>query len=107
MEALLKHLKKHAPYYILGFLCTVVVAVVSYNILNRRVENFQEPSGPAVASGAPVKLPKDTCVPLKSQIDQYRQIKEQHKDIVILNLDDTLKDLERYFREYGCELHTY
>jgi hypothetical protein len=106
MEALLKHIKKHAPYYILGFLSTLVVAFVSYNVLNRRVENFQEPSGPAVASGAPVRLSKETCIPLKSQIDQYLQVKQQYKDTRILNLDDTLKDLEKYFREYGCDLHT-
>ena len=107
MEALLKHVKKHAPYYLVGFLCTLVVAFVSYNILNRRVENFQDPSGPAVAGGSSVKLPKETCIPLKSQIDQYRQVKEQHKDTVILNLDDTIKNLEKYFRDYGCDLHTY
>ena len=104
---LLKHVKNHAAYYLLGFLSILVVAFISYTLLNRRLENFQDPSGPAVAGGAPVKLPKHTCIPLKEQIDQYRQVKEEHKDIQILNLDDTIKDLEKYFREYGCELHTY
>jgi hypothetical protein len=104
---LLKHIKNYASYYLFGFLSILGVAFISYYLLNRRLENFQDPSGPAVAGGVPVKLPKETCVALKSQIDQYNQVKEQYKDMKILNLDDTLKDLEKYFREYGCDLHTY
>ena len=107
MEGVLRHLKKYISYYFIGFLSLVAFAVFSYRPSSKRVENFQEPSGPAVASGAPVKLPKESCVPLKSQIDQYRQVKEQHKDTMILNLDETIQGLEKYFREYGCELHTY
>jgi hypothetical protein len=110
MEELLRHVKKYTLYYILGTLCFIVVASISYNLLNRRVENFQEKpetASPTVAAGAPVKLSKDMCINLKSQINQYRQVKDQHKDIEVLNLDETLKLLETYFKDFGCELHTY
>ena len=107
MEVVLRHLKTYIAYYFVGFIFLVAFTVYTYRRPVKPVENFQEPSGPAVASGAPVKLPKESCIPLKSQIDQYRQVKEQHKDTRILNLDETIQSLEVYFREYGCELHTY
>lgn len=107
MEHIMAYIKQLFNPYILLILCFSAGVVIYYYITNRRIENFQEPSGPAVAAGSVVKLPKETCLQLKSQIDQYLQVRQQYKDTVILNLDETIVSLEKYFREYGCELHSY
>lgn len=110
IESILKRRSREAIYYAVGSITLIVVAFITYRILNKKVDKFQDYEGEPVAAGATVatvKLPKATCIPLKSQIDQYKQVKQEHSDIVIMNLDETIRDLERYFKEYGCDTHTY
>lgn len=78
----------------------VIVACIAAGIafgLYRRKEGFQD-----VAAGTTVKLSKESCIPLKSQIDQYKKVREDHKDIKIVDLDTTIEKLEKYYTTYGC-----
>jgi hypothetical protein len=64
----------------------------------RRKEGFQD-----VAADTTVKLSRESCIPLKSQIDQYKKVREDHKDIMIVDLDTTIEKLEKYYKTYGCD----
>jgi hypothetical protein len=82
----------------------ILIAAASYMFFYRRVEKFQDVP---VAAGAPVRLPKETCEPLKSQLDQYKKVRQEHKDVMIVDLDTTIETLQEYFVKYGCDLHRY
>jgi len=41
-------------------------------------------------------------MPLKSQIDQYKKVREDNKDVMIVDLDTTIEKLEKYYTTYGC-----
>ena len=78
----------------------VIVACIAAGIafsIYRRKEGFQD-----VAAGTTVKLSKESCMPLKSQIDQYKKVREDNKDIMIVDLDTTIEKLEKYYTTYGC-----
>jgi hypothetical protein len=82
----------------------ILIAAASYMFFYRRVEKFQDVP---VAAGASVRLPKETCEPLKSQLDQYKKVRQEHKDVMIVDLDTTIETLQEYFVKYGCDLHRY
>jgi hypothetical protein len=82
----------------------ILIAAASYMFFYRRIEKFQDVP---VAAGASVRLPKETCEPLKSQLDQYKKVRQEHKDVMIVDLDTTIETLEEYFVKYGCDLHRY
>lgn len=82
----------------------ILIAAASYMFFYRRVEKFQDVP---VAAGASVRLPKETCEPLKAQIEQYKKVRQEHKDVMIIDLDTTIESLEEYFVKYGCNLHRY
>lgn len=82
----------------------ILIAAASYMFFYRRVEKFQDVP---VAAGASVRLPKETCEPLKSQLEQYKKVRQEHKDVIIVDLDTTIETLEEYFVKYGCDLHRY
>ena len=110
METLKNHLTTYAIYYGIGLFTAILVGVITYIFLKKRVEKFQNSDDPFVAGGAtiaPAKLAKETCIQLKSQIDQYKDVKQQHKDTHIANLDETIEALEKYFNEYSCNEHSY
>jgi hypothetical protein len=72
------------------------------------VEKFQDTI--AVASGAasetlpalPENVIKETCNALKIQLDQYKGVKQQYPDTEIRNLDETLKILNKHYRDRAC-----
>jgi hypothetical protein len=82
----------------------ILIAAASYMFFYRRIEKFQDVP---VAAGASVRLPKETCEPLKSQLDQYKKVRQEHKDVMIVDLDTTIETLQEYFVKYGCNLHRY
>jgi hypothetical protein len=82
----------------------ILIAAASYMFFYRRIEKFQDVP---VAAGASVRLPKETCEPLKSQLDQYKKVRQEHKDVMIVDLDTTIETLEEYFVKYGCDRHRY
>jgi hypothetical protein len=88
----------------------ILIAAASYMFFYRRIEKFQDvpvAAGESVATGAPVRLPKETCEPLKSQLDQYKKVRQEHKDVMIVDLDTTIETLQEYYVKYGCDLHRY
>jgi hypothetical protein len=110
METLKNHLTKYAIYYGIGLFTAILVGVITYIFLKKRVEKFQNSDATLVAGGAaiaPAKLAKETCIQLKSQIDQYKDVKQKYKDTHIENLDETIEALEKYFNEYSCNQHSY
>ena len=82
----------------------ILIAAASYMFFYRRIEKFQDVP---VAAGTSVRLPKETCEPLKSQLDQYKKVRQEHKDVMIVDLDTTIETLQEYFVKYGCNLHRY
>jgi len=69
-------------------------------------EPFQDTTAVAGGSITPTrvysKLPKITCDALTTQIAQYLEVKEKNPDIVIRNLDETVKMLKEEFNNGKC-----
>jgi hypothetical protein len=110
METLKDHVKKYSVYYGIGLFTIIVVAIITTIFLKKRIEKFQNSDNATVAGGAeivPATLGKEMCAQLKSQIDQYKDLKQQYKNTVIRNLDETIESLESYFNKYGCNEHSY
>lgn len=85
---------KLLPY---GIALIVLIVAIAGFMMYRKREGFQN-----VAGGTTVKLSKESCVPLKSQIDQYKRVRQENKDVMIVDLDTTIEKLENYYTTYGC-----
>ena len=99
------------PYlYAIGALILVFVIIVNttnkydmhifWNMFRVKKEGFQTVSG---GQAIPDPLIKETCEKMKMVISNYDQIKVQHKDIPIQNIDETLRVLKEYFVSYDCQ----
>jgi DNA-binding transcriptional regulator WhiA len=56
-------------------------------------------------SGVKVKASKEMCEKLKTQWDQYKNIRKEHPDVDIRNLNETLEKMEEYYTTYGCDTY--
>ena len=108
--ALIPHLSNNIIVYtILAIVFIFLLYVAYYNLKSGKlVEKFQDTI--AVASGAasetlpalPENVIKETCNALKIQLDQYKGVKQQYPDTEIRNLDETLKILNKHYRDRQC-----
>jgi hypothetical protein len=108
--ALIPHLSNNIIVYsILAIIFIFLLYVAYYNLKpGKLVEKFQDTI--AVASGAasetlpalPESVIKESCKALAVQIDQYKGVKQQYPDTEIRNLDETLKSLNKHYRDRQC-----
>jgi hypothetical protein len=45
---------------------------------------------------------KESCEQLKEVLNNYQQVKREHTTMKILNLDETIEQLENYLSDYAC-----
>ena len=45
---------------------------------------------------------KESCAQLKETLNNYQQVKREHTTMKILNLDETIEQLENYLSDYAC-----
>lgn len=102
MDQVVKHLNKYALYYILILIIVCCLCYISY-LRYRTVEKFQDVQ--ETTGNAPVQGSQEVCEQLQAQIDEYTQIKEKHKDIVIGNMDETITMLQKIFKQYMCDTY--
>jgi hypothetical protein len=103
MEQALKHLNKYALYYTLILIivcCLGYIAFLRYRTLEKFQDMEQETTG-----NAPVQASQEVCEQLQAQIDQYTEVKDKHKDIVIGNMDETIAMLQKFFKQYMCDTY--
>ena len=74
----------------------LLVAVVAWFFLKRK-EGFQAPAGESI------KISKEMCDKMLESINQYKKLKADHPDTKIENIDETIKDMEKYYKMYACD----
>lgn len=103
MEQVVKHLNKYALYYTLILIIVCCLGYIAY-LRYRSVEKFQDV--PQESTGnAPVQASQEVCEQLQAQIDQYIDIRDKHKDILIGNMDETITMLQKFFKQYMCDTY--
>jgi hypothetical protein len=104
MEQLIKHIQRYGIYYSL----LITVSCITYIIYlhSHKKDGFQDIAQEPVENNSPAQqASEEICLQLKSQIDNYIEIKEKHKDILITNMDETLDMLKGLFTKHGCETY--
>ena len=95
-------------YISLG-IATLVVIFVAYRFwFFKKKEGFQDDaSNEVVPEGLPVKLGKEHCKLLYTQLEQYKKVRRDHPDSEIVNLDETIVQLNTYYPKYFCDKYTF
>ena len=76
----------------------LLLAVVAWFFLKRK-EGFQMP----VPAGESIKISKEMCDKMLESINQYKKLKADHPDSKIEIIDETTRDMEKYYKMYGCD----
>ena len=98
---LLKHIRSFAALIIL-----FILSYCAYRYYFKNTENFQDMNVVSGGSMVPTKLPKVTCEALTTQIGQYKQLKIDHPDTMIRNLDETIEMLIKAYTDGQCDTYT-
>lgn len=62
-------------------------------------EGFQSAEASDVAATV---FTKESCAQLKEVLNNYQAVKQQHTSMNILNLDETIEQLQKYLSDYAC-----
>ena len=100
MEQLIKHFQRYGLYYILA----CCIGYILYLHSNQR-DGFQDIPQETAQDSPAQQASEEICLQLKSQIDNYTEIKDKHKDILIVNLDETIQMFHGLFTKHGCETY--
>jgi len=88
----------------IGYLIVGVVVLLGLFLVWKmyfpKREGFQD-----VAGGVKVKASKEMCEKLKAHIEQHKQLRIDHPDTEIHNLNETLEQMNQYYTTYGCDTY--
>ena len=104
MDQAVKHVYKYALYYTLILIIVCCLSYISYIHSRKSVEKFDD-LNQVSTTNAPVQAGEDVCQQLQMQIDQYVELKEKHKETLIMNLDETIDMLKKIFTQYMCDTY--
>jgi hypothetical protein len=108
MQSILSMLTSNILNIVIGLLVLILILYGFKRIFYKKAEGFQDDATNAVSTGEhPVKLGKEHCRMLYTQLNQYKQVRKEHPDTLIVNLDETITQLTEYYNKYSCNEHTY
>jgi hypothetical protein len=95
-------------YISVGVVVLVLICVVYSFWFVKRREGFQDDaSNEVIPEGLPVKLGKEHCRLLNTQLEQYKKVRRDNPDSEIVNLDETIVQLNTYYTKYSCDKYTF
>jgi hypothetical protein len=89
-----------AGYFIVAAIL-VVGLFLGWKTFFPKREGFQD----TIAGGKKIKASKEMCEKLQVSINQYKEIRKEHPDVEIRNLDETLEQMNEYYTLYGCDTY--
>ena len=95
---------KHSDTYTLiaGICAAYIISIgtfMAYKILWKK-EGFEDKG--AVSDVEATVFTKESCEQLRGVLKNYQDVKAQHTSMKILNLDETIEQLQKYLSDYAC-----
>jgi len=108
MESIASLLKSNLLNIVIGLLVFIVILYMFKRFSYKRPEGFQDDAtNEVIPDGLPVKLGKEHCRMLNTQMNQYKQVRKEHPDTNIPNLDETIVQLTEYYNKYSCNQYSF
>lgn len=108
MQSILSLLGSNILNILIGIFILILILYVFKRLYYKKAEGFQDDTTNVVSKeGLPVKLGKEHCRMLHTQLNQYKQVRKENPDTLIVNLDETITQLSEYYNKYLCNEHTY
>jgi hypothetical protein len=108
MQSILSLLGSNILNILIGIFILILILYVFKRLYYKKAEGFQDDATNVVSKeGLPVKLGKEHCRMLHTQLNQYKQVRKEHPDSHIPNLDETIVQLTEYSNKYSCNQYSF